>query len=396
MTKWVKLEKGIRYWTHPDRKFKSGSVNRRDRYFAIRFTVRGKSVETGLGWESEGVTVDDCRERLRQFKTNARQANGQPTMMKELFSEDAASKRQNILIKDFIKTHYLQYIAGIKSATQARKEGEHCSKWIIPTIGDKRLNDLQDKKESGILGIDVVLILKNTLVDAGKAPRTVELVLSTLQRIYQHAEKLGIVQGKLEYSDVKKSLMINNARQRFLTREEAERLLSMLRERDQTLADMAEFSLLTACRQGELFNITWQDVSIETKSILLKDTKNKSDRNLYLTDRAVEIIQKQPTGKPQDAVFRDESGDKYIRLPRGWDTILRRSGLNEGIIDNRLKVCWHSLRHTSASWLAEAGVDLYKVAKVLGHRDLRMTQRYSHLSEQSIRDAVEKVMGGQP
>jgi integrase len=317
-------------------------------------------------------------------------------MMKELFSEDAASKRQNILIKEIIQSHYLQYIAGIKSATQARKEGEHCSKWIIPTIGDKRLKDLQDKKESGILGIDVVLILKNTLVDAGKAPRTVELVLSTLQRIYQHAEKLGIVQGKLEYSDVKKSLMINNARQRFLTREEADKLVKMLRERHKTLGDMAEFSLLTACRQGELFNITWQDVSLQTKSILLKDTKNKSDRNLYLTDRAVEIIQKQPTGKPQDAVFRDEFGNKYQRLPRGWDTILRRSGFNEGIIDNRLKIVWHTLRHTAASWLAIAGVDLFMIGKVLGHKDLRMTQRYAHLSEQSIRDAVKLAMGGQP
>jgi integrase len=396
MTKWVKLEKGIRYWTHPDRKFKSGSVNRRDRYFAIRFTVRGKSVETGIGWESEGVTVDDCRERLRQFKKNAKMANGLPVMMKELFSEDAASKRQNILIKEFIQSHYLQYIAGIKSATQARKEGEHCSKWIIPTIGDKRLKDLQDKKESGILGIDVVLILKNTLVDAGKAPRTVELVLSTLQRIFQHAEKLGIVQGKLEYSDVKKSLLVNNARQRFLTRDEADKLVKMLRERDETLGDMAEFSLLTACRQGELFNITWQDVSLQTKSILLKDTKNKSDRNLYLTDRAVEIIQKQPSGKPQDAVFRDEFGNKYQRLPRGWDTILRRSGFNEDIIDNRLKIVWHTLRHTAASWLAIAGVDLFMIGKVLGHKDLRMTQRYSHLSEQSIRDAVARAMGGQP
>jgi integrase len=170
--------------------------------------------------------------------------------------------------------------------------------------------------------------------------------------------------------------------------------LQLIRKRDETLGDLAEFSLLTAARQGEAFSITWQDVSIETKSILLRDCKNKSDRNLYLTDRAVEIILKQPAGSPQDAVFRDQSGNRYERLPWVWTVALSESKLNDGVSDNRLKVCWHSLRHTSASWLAIAGVDLFKIAKILGHRDMRMTQRYSHLSEHALRDAVEKVMGG--
>ena len=48
---------------------------------------------------------------------------------------------------------------------------------------------------------------------------------------------------------------------------------------------------------------------------------------------------------------------------------------------------------SGASWLAIAGVDLFKIDKILGHKDLKMTQRYSHLSEQSIRNAVEMVMG---
>jgi integrase len=391
MAKWITLERGIRYWVHPDRKFKIGSVNRRDRYFSIRFTVRKKSVETGIGWESENVTIDDCRERLRLFKSNAKAGNGRPTMMRELFTEDEAKQRQNIVIKDFIEKHYLPYSKGIKTPGQHTKESEHCNKWIIPAIGDKRLKDLENHT-----GTELLLVLKNKMQDAGKSNRTIEISLLMLNQVYKHGIKMGLLFGKLDMADVKKNLVINNTRQRFLTRDEAERLLCLLRERDETLGDMAEFSLLTGCRQGELFGMTWQDVSIETKSILLRDTKNKTDRNLYLTDRACEIILKQPAGSPQDAVFRDSSGMPYERLPWVWTTALNDSGLNDGITDNRLKIVWHSLRHTAASWLAIAGVDLFMVAKVLGHRDLRMTQRYSHLSEQSIRNAVEKVMGGQP
>lgn len=393
--KWHKLEKGIRFRYHPERKFKfkNSTVLRRDRYFSIRFTVRGETIESGLGWESEGTTVEDCRDKLRTFKSNAKQGNGQPVRMRELFSESEAMKRMNITIKDFIESYFLQYSEGIKTAGQHKKESEHCSKWIIPSIGDKKLKELMDNQSAGTIGSDVVLILKNILTDAGKTNRMIEHVLFTLSQVFKHGVKMGILVGKLDLSGIRKKLVINNSRQRFLSRDEADRLVSLLRERDETLADMAEFSLLTAARQGEVFGIQWQDVSIETKSVLLRDTKNKSDRNLYLTDKAVEIIRKQPSGRPQDAVFTNQSGKQYRELPRSWINTLRDSGLNDGITDNRLKVCWHSLRHTAASWLANAGVDLFMVAKVLGHKDLRMTQRYSHLSEQSIRDAVERVMG---
>jgi integrase len=390
MAKWITLERGIRYWVHPDRKFKSGSINKRDRYFSIRFTVRGQSVETGIGWESEGTTIDDCRERLRQFKSNAKAGNGQPVMMRELFSEDAAKQRQNITVKDFIESHYLPYSKGVKTPGQHKKESEHCNKWIIQTIGDRRLKDLEIHT-----GTELLLILKNKMLDAGKSNRMIEYVFFTVTQLFKHGIKMGIVSGKLDMADVKKNLVINNTRQRFLTRDESESLLQLIRGRDSTLADMVEFSLLTGCRQGELFGMQWQDVSLKTKSVLLRDTKNKHDRNLYLTERACEIIQKQPAGSQQDAVFRDKTGKPYGYLPSAWATTLSESGLNSGITDSRLKVVWHTLRHTAASWLAIAGVDLFMIAKVLGHRDLRMTQRYSHLSEQSIRDAVERTMGVQ-
>ena len=94
-------------------------------------------------------------------------------------------------------------------------------------------------------------------------------------------------------------------------------------------------------------------------------------------------------------MFRDKAGNPYIRLPWLWTTALSESGLNEGVSDNRLKVCWHSLRHTAASWLAMGGTDLFMIARILGHKNLKTTERYSHLSEQSIRDAVERTMGTQ-
>ena len=64
---------------------------------------------------------------------------------------------------------------------------------------------------------------------------------------------------------------------------------------------------------------------------------------------------------------------------------------NEGIKDPRLKVCFHSCRHSYGSWLVEQGTDLYTVQKLLGHKTNVMTQRYAHLSENRLKDAASTL-----
>lgn len=65
--------------------------------------------------------------------------------------------------------------------------------------------------------------------------------------------------------------------------------------------------------------------------------------------------------------------------------------LNEGIDDRRQKLTFHNLRHSCASWLVMQGVDLYTVGKLLGHTTTRMTKRYSHLSAEHMKQAIEKI-----
>lgn len=153
--------KGVRYREHESRKI--GRVQK-DKYFSVRFQVRGKTIETGIGWLSDGVTINDAIEKLRMFRMNAKLANGQPIMMKELFSQDNLKALRLITIKDFIETHYLPHSKGTKSPRQHLKEMQHCNTWIIPVIGNKRLVDLQ--KSSGNSGITDILVLKDTMSQA--------------------------------------------------------------------------------------------------------------------------------------------------------------------------------------------------------------------------------------
>jgi site-specific recombinase XerD len=65
--------------------------------------------------------------------------------------------------------------------------------------------------------------------------------------------------------------------------------------------------------------------------------------------------------------------------------------LNEGIDDPRLQICFHSCRHSYASWLIDQGADLYTVQKLLGHKTNVMTQRYAHLSENRLKDVAKAL-----
>ncbi len=73
---------------------------------------------------------------------------------------------------------------------------------------------------------------------------------------------------------------------------------------------------------------------------------------------------------------------------------MKNLGLNDGIGDNRYRVCFHTLRHTCASWMVMQSVSLYLVQKVLGHSTIQVTERYSHLAPDQLQlaaNAINKV-----
>jgi site-specific recombinase XerD len=71
-----------------------------------------------------------------------------------------------------------------------------------------------------------------------------------------------------------------------------------------------------------------------------------------------------------------------------YERAVERLGFNVNITDRRQRVVFHTLRHTYASWLVMAGVDLYTVQRLMGHKDITMTQRYAHLAPEHLDKAV--------
>ena len=121
------------------------------------------------------------------------------------------------------------------------------------------------------------------------------------------------------------------------------------------------------------------------KTILIQETKNGKPKMLPLNKTALNVINRRSKVRSikNDFVFFDQNGKKIHpnTLRASFYIVTEKVGIKD--------FRWHDLRHTFATRLAQAGVDLYKISKLLWHQDIRMTQRYSHHCPDSLRDGVD-------
>ena len=130
--------------------------------------------------------------------------------------------------------------------------------------------------------------------------------------------------------------------------------------------------------------LRWDQVDLFRKIIILDRTKNGDRFGIPLCEKLAEVF------KSLSKVRHIRSGHVFTRSdgsPYQGGTVsvaFKRTCKRAGILDFR----FHDLRHTFASLLVQRGVDLYRVQRLLGHRDGRMTQRYAHLAPENLREAV--------
>lgn len=180
-------------------------------------------------------------------------------------------------------------------------------------------------------------------------------------------------------------------RVRFLSDDERARLLEACRASSwPRLYVFVLLALTTGARRGELLGLRWCDVDLERGEALLHDTKNGDRRALVLLPQVLEEL---APFAPKDAatsqalVFRSRLKPSQ---PFATSKVFNEAVAAAGIKNFR----FHDARHTCASYMAQAGASLLEIADTLGHRQLRMVQRYAHLNTDSRRRLIAKVFAG--
>lgn len=391
MAKWISSKfKGVRYYEHETRRHGV----RRDRYYAIRYQAGGQRHEEGLGWASEGWTEAKAALELTKLKEAAKTGSG-PTRMQEKRSlakaerlakvqeEERRAKESVTFAGCFLNTYFPQAKID-KSFRSWKREDQFFRLWIQPVIGNIPL--------MGISPIHIERIKKN-MADAGRSPRSIQYCLAVIRQVFNHARRLGLYDSEAPTARVKRP-SADNRRLRFLTHQEASDLLEAIGNISFEVRDMTLLSLHCGLRAGEIFNLSWGDVDLDRSILTLRDTKNTRTRAAFMTADVRAMLIGRPRGQNDDLVFPARGQGVRQAISKTFGRAVQALGLNEGITDPRQKVCFHTCRHTYASWLIEGGAALFTVKELLGHKSIQMTERYSHLGSNTLQEAVKNMEKG--
>lgn len=172
---------------------------------------------------------------------------------------------------------------------------------------------------------------------------------------------------------------------RWLTYEEEQRLLEASKGHlNGQLTDIIIFALNTGMRKSEILSLKIQDIDFQRRICTVMKSKNKEKRGIPLNASAMEVLIRRSKVIPISGyIFATSNGTKIMprNLNRGFVKALTKAGIEN--------FRFHDLRHTFATRLTQHGTDIYKIAKLLGHKDISTTQRYAHHYPESLRDGVE-------
>ncbi len=235
----------------------------------------------------------------------------------------------------------------------------------------------------------LIVEYKNRRYAAGLKPASINRELASMKTAFN----LGVREWEwCRENPVSKVSMEreNNQRDRWLSVEEEARLLQACAP---WLYELVTFALHTGMRMGEIVELTWRGVDVSRRTVMVFRSKNGERRTIPVNETVLHVMKQKVTGRQVrvmtqadfsgDFVFPSKSG---TALESGHLRRAFRLALSKAQIDD---FHFHDLRHTFATRLVQAGVDLYKVQRLLGHKSPIMTQRYAHHYPESLRDGVE-------
>ncbi|MEW6686074.1 MAG: tyrosine-type recombinase/integrase [Candidatus Edwardsbacteria bacterium] len=322
-------------------------IYKRGKIWYIDYTYKGKRIRKRIG-QSKSVaelTLKDIEVKIAKGK------------------HLGIHESQKILFEDFAK-QYLEYAKTNKSANTYRLNITNL-RALIPFFKEKYLSEIVSQEIERYK----TERLKNV------TPASVNRDLACLRHLFNKAIEWGYVST----SPMKgvKQLKEPPGRLRFLSKEEIQRLFAELPYGSKTIV---LFALYTGLRKSEILNLRWSEVDFKNRMIIVEKTKTNERRIIPMNQAVYKQLQEISIRRNGDLVFSDEYRKN---LRKNFETALKKVSIED--------FRFHDLRHTFASYLVMNGASLKVAQQLLGHKDIKMTMRYSHLSQDHLQDAVNRL-----
>lgn len=273
------------------------------------------------------------------------------------------------------KTTLREIFQRYRTEVSPTKKGHHSEVLRLQALERSPLGDLvlMDVSAPAVAGY------RDRLAREGKKPATINRALNLISSVLNHARREWALQVENPLRDVRRP-PAGPGRDRRLLREEEARLFAELgRARNSWIVPLVGLALETAMRRGELLALDWSRVDLSRRVAHLQDTKNGRPRGIPLSPRAAEILEGLQGDEPSSTGLVFATTAEAVKL--AFQRAVKRAELED--------FRFHDLRHEAISRLAERGdLSILEVAAISGHRDLRMLQRYTHLSVMKIAEKL--------
>jgi integrase len=213
-----------------------------------------------------------------------------------------------------------------------------------------------------------------------KSPATVKATLALLKRIANFGHGKGLCPGL----GFKVSMpRVSNVVTEDLNPAQVQALIRAIEaDEDKRAGNIMLMALYTGMRRGEIFKLKWTDLNFDKGFILIRGPKGGRDETIPMNEKARAVLETTP--RMGEHVFPGRDGGQLVTVQRSLRRIKKAAGLPEKFRP------LHGLRHSFASRLASSGqVDLFTISKLLTHKSVVMSQRYSHLRDEALRRASE-------
>ena len=281
----------------------------------------------------------------------------------------------SVKLDAFVSSIYLPHVKLRKRSW--RVDERIARQHLSPTFGGRRLADIQRHEVENWL---------YRLSSGGLAPATCNRILAVFKTICSLAAMRGLLPAGQSPCAGVSPFKIHTQRERYLTQDEAQRLMRALEKSDRPEAFAIRLLLLTGGRKNEILKARWENVRPDQRLLTVPLSKSGRPRHILLSEEAIKVLRALPRSPGNPWLFPGHAPGKPLSdLYNFWNKLRRELGL----ADVRI----HDLRHTFASFLVNAGHSLYEAQKMLGHGDPRTTMRYAPLGQASLLAAAETVSG---
>ena len=351
---------------------------RRIEYFDTQ--VRGLSLEVrASGGKTYYRRYRDARGRLRQIKlgdalvirlSDARRLAEQ-IGRKTALGEDPLERRKEVravpTFEEFIERQYLPFIKSYKRswADDAGMLKNH----LLPRFGKRHLDEITRQ--------DVQKVHQDRRL-SGAAPGSANRLLILMRYVFNLTLRWEVPGVKANPCKGVPLMEENNKKERYLSAQEAQRLYEAVRRSaNPMLRYIVPMLILTGARKREVLDARWEDFDRERRIWRIPMTKAGRARHVPLSDGALAVLKAVPPIPGCGWVFPNPTTHRpYVSIFYAWDTARSRANLSD--------VRVHDLRHSFASLLINSGRTLYEVQHILGHTQVKTTQRYAHLSQDTL------------